>query len=106
MQAAMQETIRVRMTTVQRMEAVNDRFREGEILDTVLNADAEKIRATLEIIDREAFRRSAELILHARNIYLMGMRSSAILASSSSLMSTQLSARSPDAVLPERWRTA
>ena len=80
MQAAMQETIRVRMTTVQRMEAVNDRFREGEILDTVLNADAEKIRATLEIIDREAFRRSAELILHARNIYLMGMRSSAILA--------------------------
>ena len=80
MQAAMQETIRVRMTTVQRMEAVNDRFREGEILDTVLNADAEKIRATLETIDREAFRRSAELILHARNIYLMGMRSSAILA--------------------------
>ena len=47
MQAAMQETIRVRMTTVQRMEAVNDRFREGEILDTVLNADAEKIRANL-----------------------------------------------------------
>ena len=35
MQAAMQETVRVRMTTVQRMEAVNDRFREGEILDTV-----------------------------------------------------------------------
>ena len=80
MQAAMQETVRVRMTTVQRMEAVNDRFREGEILDTVLTADAEKIRATLETIDREAFRRSAELILHARNIYLMGMRSSAILA--------------------------
>ena len=80
MQAAMQDTVRVRMTTVQRMEAVNDRFREGEILDTVLTADAEKIRATLDTIDREAFRRSAELILHARNIYLMGMRSSAILA--------------------------
>ncbi len=79
MQEAIRETVRVRLTTVQRVEAANDRIPEDEILSTVLTADAEKIQTTLETIDREAFRRSVDLILGARNIYLMGMRSSAIL---------------------------
>jgi len=80
LQAQIRETVRVRLTTVQRMEAVNDRVSEGAILDTILQNDADKIRTTLESIDREAFVRAVDLILGARTIYIMGMRSSAILA--------------------------
>lgn len=79
LQEAVRETVRVRLTTVQRVEAANNRIPEEEILSTVLTADAEKIQSTLATIDREAFRRSVDLILGAGNIYLMGMRSSAIL---------------------------
>ncbi len=74
------ETVRVRMTTVQRVNAANTRMDENEVLDMVLSADAEKIRTTLESIDREAFAGAVDMILGAKNIYILGMRSSAVLA--------------------------
>ena len=80
LQAQIRETVRVRLTTVQRMEAANDRISDENVLTTILQNDADKIRATLETIDRDAFVRAVDLILGARNIYIMGMRSSAILA--------------------------
>lgn len=80
LQAKIRETVRVKLTTVQRMRAVNVRMDENEILDHVLLADAEKIKATLETIDRSSFERAADLILSAKNIYILGMRSSASLA--------------------------
>ncbi|MGN0988691.1 MAG: MurR/RpiR family transcriptional regulator, partial [Eubacteriales bacterium] len=80
LQQQIRETVKVRLTSVQRVNAANHRMDEGEILDRILTADAEKIKSTLDIIDREAFSRSVDLILGARNIYILGMRSSSILA--------------------------
>lgn len=80
LQSKIRETLRVRLTTVQRMKAANFRMDENEILDHVLLADAEKIKATLETIDRAAFERAVDMILSAKNIYILGMRSSAVLA--------------------------
>jgi len=80
LQSKIRDTVRVRMTSVQRMEATNIRIGEAEILDSVLLNDAEKIKATLETIDRAEFSHAVDLILNARNIYIMGMRSSAVLA--------------------------
>ncbi len=80
LQAQLRETVRVRLTTIQRMEAINHRIDDDHVLDTILRNDADKIHSTLENIDREAFARAVNLILEAGNIYIMGMRSSAILA--------------------------
>ena len=80
LQSKIRETVRVRLTTVQRMQAVNFRMEENEILDHVLLTDAEKIKATLDTIDRESFAKAVDLILSAKNIYILGMRSSAALA--------------------------
>ena len=80
LQAQVRETVRVRLTTVQRIEATNDRISDENVLATILQNDADKIRATLETVDRAAFVRAVDLILNAKNIYIMGMRSSAILA--------------------------
>ncbi|MBQ4067422.1 MAG: MurR/RpiR family transcriptional regulator [Clostridia bacterium] len=77
---AMQESLRKRLTAVQRMEVANDRFAEGSVLDSVLTADAERIRSTLESIDRSAFDSAVEAILSAGAIYIIGMRSSFSLA--------------------------
>lgn len=77
---AMQESLRKRLTAVQRIEVANNRFAENGVLETVLTQDAERIRATLESIDREAFDHAVEAILNAGTIYIMGMRSSFSLA--------------------------
>lgn len=80
LQQQIRETVRVRLTSVQRVNAANHRMEENEILDSVLTADAEKIKSTLDTIDREDFSKAIDMILGARNIYILGMRSSAVLA--------------------------
>ena len=49
-------------------------------LEITIDTAAEKIKATLETIDRSSFERAADVILSAKNIYILGMRSSATLA--------------------------
>ena len=55
MQKALQEMIRNKLTSVQRIEVANDRFGNQEILSMVLQSDIEKIRTTLEEVDKTAF---------------------------------------------------
>ena len=63
-----------------RMKVANNRFEKNGVLETVLTQDAERIRATLESIDHEAFDNAVEAVLNAGTIYIMGMRSSFSLA--------------------------
>ena len=76
MQKALQEMIRNKLTSVQRIEVANDRFGNQEILSMVLQSDIEKIRTTLET----AFQGAVDAILGAKNIYILGVRSSAAIA--------------------------
>lgn len=80
MQKALQEMIRNKLTSVQRIEVANDRFGNQEILSMVLQSDIEKIRTTLEEVDKTAFQGAVDAILGAKNIYILGVRSSAAIA--------------------------
>ncbi len=80
LQHMVQETVRMRLTSLQRIEVTNKRFGTTSVLDAVLASDAEKIKYTLEHIDRAAFDRAVESILDARTIYIIGVRSSSALA--------------------------
>lgn len=81
LQKALQEMIRNRLTAVQRMEVAEDRMGNRDVLDSVLGSDMEKIRMTLDELDRDAFRSAADAIVGARRIYILGARSSSALAS-------------------------
>lgn len=81
MQKALRGLIRNRLTSVQRMEVAQDRLGQGDMLRTVMLSDIENLRTTMEEMDRKAFAASVETILKARNIYIVGVRSSAALAS-------------------------
>ncbi|MDR0670778.1 MAG: MurR/RpiR family transcriptional regulator [Oscillospiraceae bacterium] len=81
MQRALQGMIRNRLTAVQRLEVAQDRLGRGDMLRGVIQSDIENLRATLEELDREAFSASVEAILQARQVYILGVRSSAALAS-------------------------
>jgi len=80
LQVQIREAVRARMTSVQRVNAANHRMDEGEVLDRILMEDADNIRSTLESIDKAAFEKAVDMILSAKNIYILGMRSSAMLA--------------------------
>ncbi len=80
MQKALQEMIRNKLTSVQRIEVANDRLGNQDILSTVLHSDVEKIRMTLEETDRAAFNKAVETILKAKHIYILGVRSSYTIA--------------------------
>ena len=80
-QHALQEIVRTRLTSFQRMEVTNSLIGDGEILSKVLLGDAEKIKHTLDGIDRHAFEEAVENIVSARNIYILGVRASSPLAS-------------------------
>ena len=81
MQRSLQKMIRTRRTTVPRIEVTNDRLGAQALLSMVLQSDIDKIRQTLEELDRESFNRTVDAIVSARKIYIIGVRSSAALAS-------------------------
>ena len=80
LQRALQEMIRNRLTAVQRMEVSSEQMGEHDILSKVLTMDIEKIRRTLEEQSNEGFEAAADSIVGAKNIYILGIRSSAALA--------------------------
>ena len=80
-QKALEELVRTKLNSIQRMEVTYGRISQSEILETVLHSDIEKIKQTLAVIDHKAFNLAIDTILNARKIYVIGIRSCAPLAS-------------------------
>ncbi len=80
-QKALEELVRNKLNSIQRMEVTYGRISQSRILETVLQSDADKIKYTLENIDQTAFELAVDTILNAKNIYIVGIRSCAPLAS-------------------------
>ena len=80
-QKALEELVRNKLNSIQRMEVTYGRISQSKILDTVLQSDAEKIKSTLEQIDQNTFESALDIILNAKHIYIVGIRSCAPLAS-------------------------
>ena len=79
LQQTLQELVRHRLTATQRFEMSSDISQE-EVLSTVLKADMQNIRSTIDGIDNAAFLRAVQVISGARRIYILGLRSAAPLA--------------------------
>ena len=81
MQKALQEMVLHRLTAAQRIEVGEKRIAQEDLISSVLLADAERIRKTAEEIDTAQFQAAVETLLSAKRIFVLGMRSSAPLAS-------------------------
>lgn len=80
-QKALEELVRNKLNSIQRMEVTYGRISQSEILETVLQSDIDKIKQTLSVIDHKAFDLAIDTILSAKKIYAIGIRSCAPLAS-------------------------
>lgn len=79
-QKALEELVRTKLNSIQRMEVTYGRIAQSEILESVLHSDIDKIKMTLANIDQNAFEMAVNTILNARKIYIIGIRSCAPLA--------------------------
>lgn len=80
LQKALQELIKNKLTTVQRLEISNNLICEDNALKGVLKSDIENIRTTLEKIDHKTFDEVVNSIFAAKKIYIIGLRSSTALS--------------------------
>ena len=80
LQKSLQELIKNKLTTVQRIELSNDFITQENALKGVLKADMENIRATLEKINHKTFEDVVNSLFKAKKIYIIGLRSSSALA--------------------------
>ena len=80
MQNALQELIRGRLTSIQRIQVSRDQMTGSDILGSVMQRDMNSIHDVIERLDREEFERVVDKLLNAKHIYILGVRSSSFLA--------------------------
>ncbi len=79
-QKALEEWVKNQLNSVQKIGAKYGHSTQSEILTSVLNADIEKIQDTIHNMDPQAFELAVNIILEAKNVYIIGLRSCAPLA--------------------------
>lgn len=77
----LREVVSGKLTSIQRIEITSSTLSKEDVLDNVINSDIDKLKKTLINIDKEAFNNAISTILKAKTIYIVGVRSSASLAS-------------------------
>ena len=80
MRKALQEMIRNRLTSVQRIEVAKTVIGSRDTLAAILNSDMDNILRTQNELDRTQFDAAVDALLNARHIYILGTRTSAALS--------------------------
>lgn len=81
MRKALQEMIRNRLTSVQRIEVAKSMIDDNDIVRSIIGSDIQNLQATLEILEQDSFNKFVDSIIEAKNIYIVGMRTSTSLSS-------------------------
>lgn len=81
MRKALQEMIRNRLTSVQRIEVAKDMINDADLVKSIIGSDIQNLQATMELLKEDNFNKLVDLIVEAKNVYIVGMRTSTALAS-------------------------
>lgn len=74
-QRDLEDWVQNKINSVQKIGAKYGKSTQSEILTSVLEADIEKLQDTIHNLDPVAFETAVDIILEARTIYIMGVRS-------------------------------
>ncbi len=74
-QESLAEWVKKKLNTVQSIGAKYAASSQAEILSSVLSSDVEKIEDTMEHMDIQAFETAVNIILSAKHVYIIGLRS-------------------------------
>ncbi len=79
-QLAVEDLLRKKLTLNQRIDATKERIYRRDIIENVMKADINRLRNTMERLDKKVFSDSVDSIIKAKNIYVIGARGSEALA--------------------------
>lgn len=74
-QRDLEDWVQNKINSVQKIGAKYGKSTQSEILNSVLEADIEKLQDTIHSLDPVAFETAVDIILEAKNVYVMGVRS-------------------------------
>ena len=74
-QRDLEDWVQNKINSVQKIGAKYGRSTQSEILTSVLQADMEKLQDTIHKLDPTAFETAVDIILEAKAVYIMGVRS-------------------------------
>ena len=80
MQRAIQEMIRSRLTSTQRIQQAGDRLSGQDLLSAVMQSDMDKLRMVVDEADRTEFDKVVSLLMECSHLYILGVRSSSFVA--------------------------
>ncbi|WP_409968638.1 MurR/RpiR family transcriptional regulator [Bengtsoniella intestinalis] len=80
MQRALQEMIRSKLTSTQRIEAAGDKLVGQDIVQSVIQSDVEKLEMVAQEASREEFDQVTDMLIGAKHTYILGARSSGFVA--------------------------
>lgn len=80
-QKKLREDLKVKLTSVERLNTSAYLTDSVNIPRSVLLSDLDKLKSTIETLDYGAFNQAVDLIMTAKRIFILGVRSSAPLAS-------------------------
>jgi DNA-binding MurR/RpiR family transcriptional regulator len=80
LQRELQEVIKNKLTTVQRLSLAEDYVKGSNSLVKIMQSDIDNIKKTMNEIDLSSIRKATELLINGNQIYVIGLRSSAFLA--------------------------
>ncbi len=80
LQKAIQELVRSKLTSVQRVEVTRARMADDEVMERVMTYDMNNIRQTLEELPKETFDEAVSHLVSARRVYVFGAGSCRALA--------------------------
>lgn len=80
MQRTLQEMIRSRLTSTQRIQVADSLMGGQDVLSSVMRSDFDRLRMVADKADRGEFDRVVDELVRARHIYILGVRSSSFVA--------------------------
>ena len=80
MQRALQEMIRSRLTSTQRIQQAGDMLSGQDLLTAVVQTDMDKLRMVVDEADRKEFDKVVNLLMGCSHLYILGVRSSYFVA--------------------------
>ncbi len=76
----LKQSLRSKLTAVQRLDVADNIIGNGNVLNAVLTSDMNNIKSSLANIDEDSFNGAVDTICEAKNIFIIGIRSSSMLA--------------------------
>lgn len=80
-QKLLQEELKVKLTYLQRLNASKRFSGDEHVLKSIMMTDIDNLKHTADSVDEESFSKAVQMVLKAKKIYLMGLRSSSPLSS-------------------------